>query len=408
MMISRRGFLKLTTTAAAAPLFVPTRTFGANDRITLGAIGVGNRGRGNLRDILKFADVEVRMVCDVVGSHADRAKAMIDSTYGNKDCQVCTDFHDVLARDDIDVVMIATPDHWHAVLSVEAMKTGKDVFCEKPESLTVVQGRVMTETARRYGRVLSGGSQRVWQDYNWFHRMIRGGEIGAVREAWVNIGGSSGPCFLPPVATPADVDWNLWLGPAPERPFHPNLIRGGFRPYRDYSGGDMTDWGCHGFGGALFALNLHHTGPVEITPPDGKDVERMTFRFANGVRIYHGGGWGGMLSFRGTEGELPTRGVPQREPPDLHIPHYKGQGRLLGDFFHCIRTRERPFRDIEVAHRTATLCHLGNISYWLGRPLRWNPETEQIIGDPEAARWLDRPLREPWVLPSRFQKENAI
>ena len=219
-----------------------------------------------------------------------------------------------------------------------------------------------------------------------------------MREAWVNVGGPSGPCLLPPVETPSDVDWNLWLGPAPERPYHPRLIRGGFRPYRDYSGGGMTDWGCHGFGGALFTCNLHETAPVEITPPDGKDVERLTFRFANGVRIYHGGGWGGLLSFRGTEGECPMPGRGRERPPAIHIPNYKGHGGLLGDFLHCVRTRERPFRDVERAHRTATLCHLGNIAYWLGRPIQFDPDTEQIIGDAEASRWLDRPLREPWVL----------
>ena len=406
--ISRRRFLATTTAACTAPLFVPSTAFGANDRIHMAAIGVGNRGRDDMRGLLRFREVQMGAVCDVVATHCDQAKGMVDSHYENKDCKVYTDFRDVVRLPNIDAVMIGTPDHWHAIVSVEAMKNGKDVFCEKPESLTVRQGRVMTETARRYGRVFSGGSQRVWQDYNWYHRMVRGGAIGDVREAWVNVGGPSGPCLLPPVATPSDVDWDLWLGPAPERPFHPSLIRGGFRPFRDYSGGGMTDWGCHGFGGALFTCNLHETGPVKITPPDGKDVKQLTFRFANGVRIYHGGGWGGLLSFRGTHGECPARGQPRMQPPAIHIPNYKGSGGLLGDFLHCVRSREKPFRDIELGHRTASLCHLGNIAYWLGRPLRWDPENEQILGDPEANRWLDRPLREPWVLTSGVGREVAV
>jgi hypothetical protein len=258
----------------------------------------------------------------------------------------------------------------------------------------------MVAAARRYGRVMSGGSQRVWGDYNWFHRMVRGGRIGEVKEAWVNVGGPSEACYLEPVPTPPGVDWDRWLGPAPWRPFHPTLITGGFRPHRDYSGGGTTDWGCHGFGGALFCMGLHETGPVEILPPDGKEHPQLTYVFANGMRIYHGGGWGGILSFRGMAGELPVRGQGEGDPPapDIQIQNYRGHGGIFGDFLHCVRTRERPFRDIEIAHRTATHAHLGNIAYWLNRRLRWDALKEEILGDPEANRWLDRPMREPWVL----------
>jgi hypothetical protein len=398
--ISRRSFLAQTmTAAAAAPMFIEARVFGANDRIVMAGIGIGGQGRGDLGGFLGFNEVQVVAVCDVVPAHRGQAKQMVDARYGNKDCKEYGDFQDVVARPDIDAVLIATPDHWHALISMAAMKQGKDVYCEKPETLTVRQGQVVLEVARRYGRVFSGGSQRVWGDYNWFHKMVRGGAIGEVREVFVNVGDPSGPCYLPPVPTPEGVDWDRWLGPAPSRPFHPTLITGGFRPFRDYSGGGMTDWGCHGFGGALFACNLHETGPVQIIPPDGKDHTRLTYIFANGIRIYHGGGWGGILSFRGTEGELPTRGQAAERPlPDIEIPNYKGHGDIFGDFLHCVRTRERPFRDIAIAHRTASHCHLGNLAYWLKRPLRWDPVREEIIGDPEASRWLDRPMREPWRL----------
>jgi len=399
--VSRRRFLETTACAAGvAPLFVPSRAFGANDRITMASIGVGGRGRGDMGGLMRFPEVRMVAVCDVVAGHREKAKAMVDRKYGNKDCAQYKDFREVLRRKDIDAVMIATPDHWHAIISVEAVKSGKDVFCEKPESLTVRQGRIMTDAARRHDRVLSGGSQRVWGDYNWFHRMVRGGRIGEVKEAWVNVGGPSKPCDLPELETPAGVEWDLWLGPAPKRGFNPKLITGGFRPYREYSGGGMTDWGCHGFGGALFTCNLHETGPVKVTPPDGKDVERLTYEFANGVKIYHGGGWGGILSFRGTEGELPDRADKRKraKPPDIEIPNYKGRGGLLGDFVHCVKTREKPFRDIELGHRTATIAHLGNIAYWLKRPLKWDPQKEEIIGDAEASSWLDRSPRAPWSL----------
>ncbi len=400
--ITRRDFLQKGAAAAlAAPLFINSKVFGANDRIVMGCIGMGGQGRGDMGGFMGFGDVRVVAVCDVVEDHRNQARNQVNGRYGNKDCKAYKDFRDVVARDDIDVIFIGTPDHWHALISIAAMKNGKDVYCEKPETLTVREGREMVKAARRFGRVFSGGSQRVWGDYNWFHRMIYGGRIGQVQEAWVNVGGPSGPCDYAAEPTPAGVDWDMWLGPAPWRPYHPSLIRGGFRPFRDYSGGGMTDWGCHTFGGALFGCNLHKTGPIEIIPPNGKDVKNLTYIFENGVKIYHGGGWGGILTFKGTEGEIGERGDrngKKESPPNIHIPNYKGQGGIFGDFLHCVRTREKPFRDIEIAHRTATHSHLGNIAYWLNRPLKWDPVKEEIIGDSEASRWLGRTMREPWSL----------
>jgi len=399
-LVSRRSFIAHAAAAGfAAPLVVNRSAFGANDRIALAVIGTGSQGRGDMGAALGHPEVQVVAVCDVVGGHRDMAKQQVDRHYGNNRCESYADFRKIIDRTDIDAVLIGTPDHWHAIISVMAMKSGKDVYCEKPETLTVRQGRIMTQVARRYGRVFSGGSQRVWEDYNWFHRMIKGGAIGDVKEVWVNVGGPSSPCDLPAEPTPPDVDWDMWLGPAPWRPFHSSLIRGGFRPHREYSGGGMTDWGCHGFGGALFACGLHETGPVEIIPP-GQGVPQLTYVFANGIRIYHGGGWGGILSFRGTNGELPKKGQKEgSEPaPNVHIQNYRGRGGIFGDFVYCVKTRERPFRDVEIAHRTASLCHLGNIAYWLKRPLKWDPVKEDFVGDPGASRWLDRPMRAPWTL----------
>jgi predicted dehydrogenase len=399
---TRRNFLRKCAAAAiGVPMYVNSRAYGANDRIVIGCIGMGGQGRGDMNGFMGFRDVRVVAVCDVVDEHLNQSKNMVDRRYGNKDCKAYKDFRDVVARDDIDVIFIGTPDHWHAIISIAAMKNGKDIYCEKPETLTVREGREMVKVARRFGRVFSGGSQRVWGDYNWFHRMIYGGRIGRVQEAWVNVGGPSGPCDYASEPTPAGVDWDMWLGPAPWRPYHRSLIRGGFRAFRDYSGGGMTDWGCHTFGGALFGCNLHRTGPVEIIPPDGKDVKRLTYVFENGVKIYHGGGWGGILTFKGTEGEIGERGDKsgkKETPPKIHIPNYKGRGGIFGDFLHCVRTRQKPFRDIEIAHRTATVSHLGNIAYWLNRRLKWDPVKEEILGDAEASRWLDRTKREPWNL----------
>jgi hypothetical protein len=252
----------------------------------------------------------------------------------------------------------------------------------------------MVEAARRFGRVVSGGSQRVLGDYGDWPRLLWGGAIGKIQEVFVSCGGPSGDCYLPEEPLPAGLDWDMWLGPAPWRPFHQSLIHGGFRGYRDYSGGGMTDWGAHRFGAAMFACGVHETGPVEVIPPDGKDVKLLTIRFANGLTMYHGGTEN--LIYRGTEGSLP--GTHHAPVGRVDMPGYKGQGGIFGDFLHCVRSRERPFRDIELGHRTATVCHLSNIAYWLKRPLKWDPVKEQILGDPEANRWLSRPKRAPWTV----------
>lgn len=398
---TRRSFLKGALAMAAAPYFVPGSVFGAegrpapSNRIVMGCIGLGGQGKGDMGGFLGFNQVQVVAVCDVIQSHREAAKAQVDGHYKDQGCAAYNDFREIVTRPDIDAVLIATPDHWHALIAIEAMRHGKDVYCEKPESLTVQQGRAMVECARRYGRVFSGGSQRVWEDYNWFHRMVRGGAIGDLQEVWVNVGGPSRHCTLPEQPIPAGVDWDMWLGPAPWAPF--NQARLNFREWRDYSGGGMTDWGAHGFGGALFASQLHETGPVEILPPDGKDNPQLTYVFANGVRIHHGGGTGGLLTFKGTKGKIGDKESNQ-PAPSIVIPNYKGQGGIFGDFLHCVKTRQRPFRDIELGHRTVTVCHLGNICYWLNRPLKWDPIKEEIVGDEEANRWLSRPMRAPWHL----------
>jgi len=352
-----------------------------------------------MRNFIGFGNVQGLAVCDVDKKFALQAKNLVDQKNGNKDCALYSDFRELVARPDLDAVFCGTPDHWHASITIEAMRHGKDVFCEKPESLTIREGQQMLATARRYGRVFSGGSQRVWGDYHYLHRMVRSGALGEVKEVFVNVGGPSNEMILPAMPVPEELDWNLWLGPAPWRPYNKSYHPAHWRGCRDFSGGGMTDWGAHCFGGALFACNLHETGPVEIHPPNGKDYDKLTYIFANGIRMYHGGGWD-RIAVKGTEGESSERGPRdqsrRKEPPNIQIPSYKGKGDIFGDFLHCVRTRERPFRDIQVAHRTLIVCHLGNIAYWLGRPLKWDPVKEEIVGDPEANRWLDRPKRAPW------------
>lgn len=404
--LTRRNAIK--TAAIAAPTIISSSALSApnrtapSDRIVMATIGTGGRGTSDMRGFLNFAQVQMVATCDPVTSHRVNAKNLVDQKYGNSDCKHYNDFREVYDRDDIDAVLIGTPDHWHAITTIEACKHGKDVFCEKPECLTIREGRAMVDAARRYGRVVSGGSQRVLGDYGDWPRLVRGGALGEIKEVFVNCGGPSGECFLPAQPTPEGIDWNMWLGPAPWRPFHERLIKGGFRPYRDYSGGGMTDWGAHRFGASTFAVGVHKTGPVKVTPPDA-DHKYLTFEYESGVKFYHGGT--NNITYKGTEGELPGKHLPKVERVEME--GYKGKGGIFGDFLHCVRTRELPFRDIEVAVRACTVCHLGNIAYWLNRPLQWNPDTEQIVGDEEAARWLDRPKRGPWSVYSSVADSAA-
>jgi hypothetical protein len=399
--ITRRGFIRGAAAATlATPWVIPGSALGAdggtaaNERINMGAIGLGGQGTGDMRGLMGHREVQMLAVCDPVPEHRENARNVVNQRYSNNDCAAYNDFREVLVRDDLDAVLIGTPDHWHAIIGIQACKHGKDVYCEKPECLTIGEGRAMVEAARRYGRVFSGGSQRVLGDYGDWPPRIRGGALGQIREVFVSCGGPSGDCYLPEQPVPQGVDWDMWLGPAPWRPFHDSLIHGGFRPFRDYSGGGMTDWGAHRFGAATFAVGVHKTGPVEVIPPDGKDVKLLTYRYANGLRMYHGGT--NNITYKGTEGELP--GSDRKVTGPVDIESYKGRGGIFGDFVHSVRTRQKAFRDIEIAHRAATVCHLGNIAYWLKRPLKWDPVKEEFIGDPEANRWLDRPKREPWTL----------
>jgi hypothetical protein len=408
MKLSRRQFLKrtaaVTGAAVVGPYMITSTALGgagrpaASQRLTMGCIGLGGQGSGDMGGFLGFPDLQVVAVCDVSKTSCDRAKSTVNGRYSGSGCMATGDFREIIGRTDIDTVMIATPDHWHAQIAAEAMRSGKDVYCEKPETLTIREGQILVAIARRHGRVMSGGSQRVWDDYNSQHRLIRGGAIGEVQEVWIDCGGPSGEMVRPAEPVPDWMDWDRWLGPAPYRPYNKAYHPASWRGCRDYSGGGLTDWGAHNFGGAMFACELHKTGPVEIIPPNGKDVTLLTYVFANGIRMHHLGTWGSMLCFRGTKGFLPAKeGKGPGPAAPVTIQAYRGRG-IQGDFLACVRSRERPFRDIEIAHKTVTVCHLGNIAYWLKRPIKWDPVKEEIVGDAEAARWLDRPRRAPWHL----------
>ncbi len=397
---SRRRFLQTTGAAVAAPYIITSTALGnadcpaASDRIVMGGIGIGNMGRGDQSDFLHRKDVQYVALCDVRDDVRDKAKATVDDKYGNKDCTAYNDFRELLARSDIDAVHIATPDHWHAVMAIEACRQGKDVYCQKPETLTLREGPLMIAAARRYGRVFSGGSQRVLGDYRKYVDPAWAGELGRIKSINVNVNPLPKLCNLPAEEMAEKIDWNLWLGPAPWAPYNSKRCSGSFsingaswRSFSDYSGGGMTDWGAHHFGGATFICDVRELQPEEVTYHEKSGVPYLSYRYPNGLIIYHN---------RPNTENLAIEGTPSERTPAKPVPMYKGEGGIHGDFIECVKTREKPFRDIELAVNTAVVSHLGNIAYQLRRSLKWDARAQQFPGDAEANRLVDRARREPW------------
>jgi hypothetical protein len=414
---SRRGVLKASAAAAAglatAPYVITSKALGdattppASDRIVMGGIGVGNMGSGDQNAFLARPDVQYVAVCDVRTKRREDGKARADAKYGNKDCAAYVDFRELLARDDIDAVHIATPDHWHAILTIAACRAGKDVYVQKPETLTLREGPLMITAARRYGRVVSGGSQRVREDYSRIVEPIWAGEIGDVKTMDIFMQGpmTSMPCYLPAEQVPPDLDWNLWLGPAPWQPYHPGRVTPGgtagnsWRSYVDYSGGGLTDWGAHHFGGATFAADLREAQPEKVTwhPAAGELSAWASVTYPNGTEMHYNRPAPLQTEPPSVAHEHHIKvvgtGVPRAAKP---VPGYRGQGGIYGDFIECVKTRERPFRDIEIAVNTMVPCHLIGIACRLERSLSWDRAAQRCTGDDEGNRLLDRARREPW------------
>jgi hypothetical protein len=398
---TRRDFIKTASAAVAAPYIITSAALGnqdraaASDRIVIGGIGIGNMGNGDQGAYLDRGDVQYVALCDVRKGVREASKARVDKHYGNQDCQAYNDFRELLAREDIDAVHIATPDHWHAIMVIEACRKGKDVYCQKPETRTLREGPLMVAAARRYARVVSGGSQRVLEDYKAVVNQCWGGEIGTVKSINVNVGPLSQACNLPAQDLPGDIDWDLWLGPAPWAPYNGARCSGNFstsgnswRSYIDYSGGGMTDWGAHHFGGATFAIDVRDLQPAEVVFHNDEGKQHLEFRYPNGISLTHN---------KPGQGNLAVEGDGQKREPKP-VPTYKGGGSIYGDFIECVKTRERPFRDIEYAVNSVAVSHLGTIAYTLQRSLKWNTQTQQFVDDPEANRYLDRARREPWQI----------
>ncbi len=419
---SRRQFLQAGAMAMGAPTVIPARVFGAeapSKKITIGFIGTGSHGTDwNLRRYMQMRDAQVLVVCDVDANRMRKAKEIVDEQYLNKDCAMTKDFREVIARPDIDAVMISTPDHWHTLISLAAARAGKDVQCEKP-TLTIGEGKILIETIRKHRRVFQTSTEdRSLPVYHRMAELVRNGRIGKLQRIEVilpkqpNVPGDPTPQPVPP-----ELDYDLWLGPAPYAPYTKDRVHFNFRWIWDYSGGIICDWGAHLFDTAQWANNTERSGPIEI---DGKgnhwegglyntvkDYD-VTYKYANGVVMTCTPG-NPSLKFIGTEGWVGNQGwIGKLEasspeilnskigPNEIHLyTNPEGEHR---DFLDCVKSRKDPYFPVDIGHRVSTVCHLANISIRLGRKLKWDPEAERFPDDPEANAMMVRTLRSPWKL----------
>ncbi len=411
--------------AIGLPYLVPSSVLGKagavapSERITLGFIGTGDHGRNvNIKNFLVNADAQAVAVCDVDPVNRDAARDMVNKKYGNSDCATYKDFRDVLARADIDAVMISTPDHWHVPIAIAAAKAGKDVECEKP-TLTIREGRMLCETMKRYGRVFQWSTEDRSVDV--YHRMcelVRNGRIGKIQTIRVELpSGPDTPGDPAPMPVPEGFDYDMWMGPAPWSPYTKGRCHWNFRWILDYSGGMLTDWGAHLLDGAQWGNDSEHTGPVEVEGkgefwPDGlyntaKDF-RIEYKYADGVQLIVTSGTPS-LRFEGSEGWIGNRGwrAPlQAEPKSIldsvigpnEIHLYTCPAGEQRNFLDCVKSRKDCYFPPEIGQRCFTVAHIGNISMLLGRKLRWDPQKEQFIDDEQANRMLSRSMRSPWRL----------
>jgi predicted dehydrogenase len=416
--LTRRNFLKTSAAVFAAPYFIPASAFGANERIVTAHIALGGQGMSNLGAFRKLPGVAVAALCDVDQNRLTKALKVFEG--GNNKCEGYGDYRKLLERDDIDAVVISTPDHWHALPTIHACEAGKDVYVEKPLSLTVVEGRKMVEAARRHERIVQTGSQqRSSGNFRQACELVRSGRLGKLQTVLVGIPGPNHPGE--PVADsdpPPELDYEMWLGPAPYRPYNSKRVHYNFRFFWDYSGGQMTNWGAHHVDIAQWGLGTDDAGPVAVEGratfhPQGwhevTETCRLTYTYANGVTLVVGQGQKdirGGTTFIGSEGTIfVDRGKLTSTPEEiLKQPLAAGDVRLESspghhaNFLECVKSRRLPICDVEIGHRSATVCHLGNIVARLGRKIEWDPQSEQIPGDAEAAAMLSRPYRSPWRL----------
>lgn len=428
---TRRHFLK-TSAAIAAATTLPqwfldesaqaaTKPLGANDKPGVALIGCGGRGRGVAREAAALG--EMLAVCDV----DDANLAQAQQTWPG--ARLYKDFRKLLERDDIHIIVNGTPDHWHTLVNLSALKAGKDIYSEKPLTLTIDEGKRLVQAVRDSRRILQTGSQqRSDKNFRLACELVRNGRLGKLKHVnvWLPHGRREGPFAKAPV--PAGLDWDMWQGQTTRTDYVKEKTHVTFRYFWEYSGGTMTDWGAHHNDIALWGAGFERSGPVSIEGqslvpmiPDGFTAASeyaVAYTYANGVtqltRSTHGNGWNGSVTdksaqqhgvrFHGPDGWIfVTRGKIEASHGDLLTTPLPSSAKRLytsdnhmKNFFDCVRSREQPICEAEIGHRSVSVCHLGVIAMRLGRALKWNPAQEQFVGDAEANKWLAREQRKPW------------
>ncbi|MHC4753402.1 MAG: Gfo/Idh/MocA family protein [Planctomycetota bacterium] len=377
-------------------------------------IGIGGMGTHDLKNFLEQDDVQFLAVCDVDTEHRNKARNLVNEKYNNKDCAAYNDFYELLARDDIDALLIATPDHWHALIAIAGAKAGKDMYCEKPISLTIAEGRAVADTMKRYSIVYQSGTQRrSIRSFAFAVETARSGKIGKLHTIHTNL--SPGPsCGVEkPQPVPKGFDYNRWLGPAPYEPYTPKRCHGSFRWILDYSGGKLTDIGAHFNDLAQWGNDSELTGPIEYEgwgkfPRDGLFNTPINFEvtatYADSVKMIMHDKLPRAVKFVGDEGWVSVDddgNVDARPKSILKLRNFKQHSYAYMEghhrnFLDCVKTRARTIAPPEVAHRSTTICHIGNICLRLGRKVKWDPVTERFVNDSEANRMISRGMRSPW------------
>ncbi len=424
---SRRGFLKCVAASATAlgiPTIIPAVVLGQNapsNRINMGLIGMGLMMGGHQGSMCNRPDVQVLAVCDVDRTKRERAKAAVEQAYARrqpggsyKGCEAYNEYERIIDRKDLDAVFVVTPDHWHAIISVAAMKSGKDVYVQKPMTLTIREGRIMSDAARQYGAILQVGSQqRSERAFRRACEMVRSGWIGKVHTIYTELGEFPPPATLPEQPTPDGFDYDRWLGPTPWYPYNAQRVRGdyggGWRCFWEYGSRKNGDWGAHHFDIIQWALGMDDSGPVEFIPKGYEGNQYQTHIYKNGIKVLrnHPVRLGHMIQFIGDKGEvLVSRGerldtlpvkLKDQAPGASDIRLYDSRDHHE-NWIQGIKTRKPCICPAEIGHRTATICHLSGIAERLKRPLKWDPAKEEILGDTEASRWIDRPRRAPYMM----------
>lgn len=433
---SRRQFLKnaaaTTAGALAAPLFVPASALGrdekktaANDRIVIGVIGTGGRGRALIDQFAREKDVQIVQVCDVDKKHLTDGQKQVNKLYNNKDCKASGDFRDVLANKDINAVIVATPDHWHALASIAAAKAGKDIYCEKPLTNSVGEGRALCNAVRDMKTILQCGSmERSGENINLVAELVRAGRIGKLHTVRINL-----PCsdphhkearalktVPPPEPIPEGFDYDFWLGATPKVAYTPKRCHFFWRFNLTYGGGEMTDRGAHVIDLAQLCMGTDNTGPVDIEAKGERNKDSLfnvfwdmqfTNVYGNGVTMIGDFKEPRGLKLEGSDGWIFVHVHGQKL--EASLPHLLGNKTWttngtnplpphVRNFLDCVKSRKQPAATAEIGHRTASICHLNNIAMLLGRKLKWDPKKERFANDDEANKLLMPAMREPWRL----------